>query len=153
MCSSTSDTFADSYLSLIFLNGWHFWSLWKPHLYLDKFLRVNEREWTRSCSELAWNGSFLLLLLLLLLLAGVVTRCVSRSSGIRFNPIISPVVSSDRARRSPLRLLSVSRSLNPTANTASIEFHNFRCHGNEYASCLFLKGRRPNAVLKAHTCC
>lgn len=91
MCSSTSDTFADSYLSLIFLNVWHFCSHWKPHHYLDKFLSVNEWEWTRSCSEVAWSGSFLLLLLLLLL-AGVVIQCVSRSSGIRLNPIFSPVV-------------------------------------------------------------
>lgn len=104
MCSSTSDTFADSYLSLIFLNGWHFCSHWKPHHYLDKFLC----QWTwvdPSLPEVAWSGSFLLLLLLLL--AGVVTRCVSRSSGIRFHPKFSPVVRWQSAALSPQVALRV----------------------------------------------
>lgn len=154
MCSSTSDTFADSYLSLIFLSGCHLCSHWTPHHYLDQFLRVNGRECPRSWSEVAWSGTFLLLLLLLLwwllLMESWLGGCPEAAGSVWIQYF--RLQSGDRVRRSPLGLLSVRRSLNPTANTASIEFHKFRCHGNEHASCLFLKGRRTNAVPKANTC-
>lgn len=48
MCSSTSDTFADSHLLSIFSNRWDFCSYRKPHNSFSEFLRIND--WPGSAS-------------------------------------------------------------------------------------------------------